>query len=115
MANEAGCYMRQGALGRWIIVNARDKSLAWSGSRWVKHQNGIPKGAVQVSNFEMKLAAYRDAERAGLNPALRGYSIDEDSITCFRCGMTSYNENDRRERYCGNCHEFHEDPKGSVQ
>jgi hypothetical protein len=32
-----------------------------------------------------------------------------DSITCPRCGMTSHNANDVRERYCGNCHLFHDD------
>jgi hypothetical protein len=26
------------------------------------------------------------------------------SITCLRCGKTSYNHNDVRERYCGSCH-----------
>lgn len=26
------------------------------------------------------------------------------SITCPVCGMTSYNPNDIREGYCGNCH-----------
>jgi hypothetical protein len=30
------------------------------------------------------------------------------SITCPRCGRTSYNPNDIRERYCGACHHFHE-------
>ena len=29
-----------------------------------------------------------------------------DSITCPRCGMTSYNPNDIREGYCGNCHDW---------
>jgi len=29
------------------------------------------------------------------------------SITCPRCGMTSHNPNDERERYCGNCHMSH--------
>jgi hypothetical protein len=28
------------------------------------------------------------------------------SITCLHCGMTSYNINDVRNRYCGNCHIF---------
>ncbi len=32
---------------------------------------------------------------------------DGKSITCLKCGKTSYNENDVRERYCGYCHEFH--------
>jgi hypothetical protein len=25
-------------------------------------------------------------------------------FTCPRCGMTSYNPNDRTQGYCGNCH-----------
>jgi hypothetical protein len=29
-----------------------------------------------------------------------------ESITCPRCGMTSYNANDIREGYCGNCHDW---------
>jgi len=29
---------------------------------------------------------------------------DEPAITCPRCGATSYNPNDIRERYCGRCH-----------
>ena len=29
-----------------------------------------------------------------------------ESITCPRCGMTSYNPNDVREGYCGNCHGY---------
>lgn len=32
------------------------------------------------------------------------------SITCPRCGRTSYNTNDVRERYCGYCHVFLDDP-----
>lgn len=30
------------------------------------------------------------------------------AIKCLKCGMTSYNPNDVRHKYCGNCHEFHE-------
>ena len=30
------------------------------------------------------------------------------AIRCNVCGMTSYNANDVRERYCGRCHVFHE-------
>jgi hypothetical protein len=32
------------------------------------------------------------------------------SITCFICGLTSWNPNDVRYRYCGHCHRFHDDP-----
>ena len=28
------------------------------------------------------------------------------SITCSKCWMTSYNPNDIREGYCGNCHAY---------
>jgi ribosomal protein L37E len=29
-----------------------------------------------------------------------------ESITCPKCGMTSYNPNDVLNGYCGNCHEY---------
>lgn len=32
------------------------------------------------------------------------------SITCPRCGMTSFNPNDVRNNYCGNCHIWLADP-----
>lgn len=41
------------------------------------------------------------------------YTIDGDSITCGRCGLTSHNRNDIEKRYCGNCHIFH-DHDGSL-
>jgi len=31
---------------------------------------------------------------------------DQPSITCPRCGMTSYSRDDVREGYCGNCHDW---------
>lgn len=30
--------------------------------------------------------------------------LETSSITCPHCGWTSYNKNDIREGYCGNCH-----------
>jgi hypothetical protein len=30
------------------------------------------------------------------------------SITCSQCLLTSYNENDIQQRYCGHCYKFHE-------
>lgn len=33
------------------------------------------------------------------------------SITCPKCGKTSYNMNDIDQRYCGACHAFHEGEK----
>jgi hypothetical protein len=39
--------------------------------------------------------------------------MTEESITCPQCGMTSYNETDVAERYCGNCRNWHDqlDPR----
>lgn len=34
------------------------------------------------------------------------------SITCPRCGRTSYHPKDIEELYCGHCHMWHEDMKG---
>ena len=31
------------------------------------------------------------------------------SITCPKCGRTSYHPEDVRHRYCGACHQFHDD------
>ncbi len=30
------------------------------------------------------------------------------SVTCPQCAMSSYNRNDVAHRYCGNCHQFHD-------
>lgn len=42
---------------------------------------------------------------------LPSFFIGQDgrSITCLKCGMTSYSLDDVRYRYCGNCHIFHEE------
>lgn len=39
----------------------------------------------------------------------------EPSFTCPRCGMTSYNPNDIREGYCGNCHDWTRDQRHAGQ
>lgn len=38
------------------------------------------------------------------------FSDELPSITCPKCGFRSHNINDIRQRYCGNCHAFHDDP-----
>lgn len=103
----AGCYAAESVMGRWIIVKAEDPTLAWSGARWVEHRKGMPTGGVQISNWPTKTEAFRAAEKEGLRPVLEGFSTDEKRITCFRCGMSSYNEHDVQQKYCGNCHMFH--------
>jgi hypothetical protein len=37
-------------------------------------------------------------------------SPDGKAITCATCRLTSLNPNDVRNRYCGHCHVFHDDP-----
>lgn len=32
----------------------------------------------------------------------------QEYIACPKCGAQSFNPNDIKHRYCGNCHEFHE-------
>jgi hypothetical protein len=34
-----------------------------------------------------------------------------DTITCLRCGMTSFQPRDIAQKYCGHCHVFHEDQR----
>lgn len=40
---------------------------------------------------------------------MKNFKLTEMSITCPKCGMTSHNPNDVRERYCGNCQVFIDD------
>lgn len=34
--------------------------------------------------------------------------VEQPSITCPQCGRVSYNPNDIEQRYCGNCHQYHD-------
>jgi len=36
---------------------------------------------------------------------------EPNSITCPRCGMTSYHPEDIRQGYCGNCHDWTSEPR----
>jgi predicted RNA-binding Zn-ribbon protein involved in translation (DUF1610 family) len=39
------------------------------------------------------------------------YLEHHNKYACPRCGAVSFNPNDRRERYCGRCHQFDEHPQ----
>jgi len=41
---------------------------------------------------------------------LKTYEILNEgrSIMCLRCGLVSYHPKDVEEKYCGNCHIFHQ-------
>jgi len=41
--------------------------------------------------------------------------MNASSITCPQCGLTSYNPHDIVNRYCGNCHAFHDDMAGDPE
>lgn len=51
----------------------------------------------------------------GACQAMRDYpttfAISEDgkTITCLKCKLTSHNQNDVANHYCGHCHVFHDD------
>lgn len=48
---------------RWILVQAQNESLAWSGSEWVRvSPEGLPI-AIQVCNFETEEQAREYAAR----------------------------------------------------
>jgi len=56
----------------------------------------------------------RDAILAHLTEHVRSmrYTLIDGplpAIRCNGCGLTSYNQNDVEQRYCGRCHVFHED------
>jgi hypothetical protein len=42
-------------------------------------------------------------------PASYIIAADGNSITCVRCGLTSYNANDVAQRYCAKCKLFHKE------
>jgi ribosomal protein L37E len=48
---------------------------------------------------------------------MTSYRIADDgrSITCRRCGKTSYNMSDVAHRYCGHCKVFHDDEWSTVE
>jgi hypothetical protein len=47
--------LRQNAFDRWIIVDAANENMAWSGSRFVPMTDeGFPASDVQVSNLDTR-------------------------------------------------------------
>jgi hypothetical protein len=46
-------------LKRWVIVNGAHEDLAWSGTHWVPHRQGIPTGDVQICNFDSRQDALK--------------------------------------------------------
>jgi hypothetical protein len=53
--------IEQNQFHRWIIVNTRDPELAWSGSCWVEHTDGLSRGRTHVSTFTSEEEARQHA------------------------------------------------------
>lgn len=61
------CKVVKGLFDRWVLVNSEFPDiLAWSGSRWVPHDRGIPTGEAQVSNFATEELARTYATQCGM-------------------------------------------------
>lgn len=90
-------------------VGRKVAQLALRHQRMANEPAHIPGCTCIIVNGE-----YRSTERGGCPVHLPGTRVLTDgtplaSITCPRCGKTSYHPKDVSEKYCGNCHEFHED------
>jgi hypothetical protein len=66
--------------------------------------------ALEVTDEALGEGTYADMNGGSPDPGVRAaitrwrQATEQPSITCPECGMTSYNPNDIREGYCGNCH-----------
>ena len=55
------------AFGHWIVVNDERPLLGWTGSGWAPiHDNGLPAGDYQISNFASIYDALMHATECGL-------------------------------------------------
>lgn len=82
--------------------------------RWSYDEKDTPlKGEELLRKIKKEIK--EDIEQLGEDPEIEikfiegGYIIGKDgkSITCQKCGMTSYHPEDIINRYCDNCHIFH--------
>jgi hypothetical protein len=93
--------LSKNAFGYWILVNADDPKLAWSGPRYVPvNENGFPAGDVQVSNFLSEKDAREAASQQGLHERALGHrcvSFD-DQDNCRECGAAKEPAVPARER-----------------
>jgi hypothetical protein len=59
------CRVEPASHDRWVITRGDDKTLAWSGARWVPHRDGQPLTNVPVPSFANQAEANRHAMRCG--------------------------------------------------
>lgn len=65
MKNPIPVMIIEGVLGRWVIVSAANPTLAWTGSRWAGHNQGVPTHDIQISNFGTRSVAEKEAGSRG--------------------------------------------------
>jgi hypothetical protein len=93
-----------------LVVTVAGRS--WSVPRHYLALHGL-KGSEVASLGFREIREEKPApkyEPGKLKPA-DGYELLDEgrAIKCYVCGMVSHNPNDVAQRYCGNCHRFHED------
>jgi hypothetical protein len=61
-----------------------------------------------ITDAALGEGTYADLNRDNPDPGVQAaiQRFEAGSFTCPRCLMTSYNPNDIREGYCGNCHDW---------
>lgn len=62
------CRLREGVLGRVIILHPSEDRLAWSGLHWTGHWRGIPSDQYQICNFSDEQEARDYCREHGLEP-----------------------------------------------
>lgn len=70
----------------------------------------------QVNDLDANIDSPEFEHFMKLQMGLSSYLISPsgNAITCTRCGHTSFNPNDVKNKYCGHCQTFHNDLKIAV-
>lgn len=109
MADDTAAFLRK--------LAKRHYRLDWSGSGHVKVYWGdklvttaanTPRGGCR--SFDNLKAAIRRFERSLEAESQPEPLAEEPSFTCPRCQRTSYHPEDIRQGYCGNCHDWTQQP-----
>jgi hypothetical protein len=93
--------------------NAAQTTLAQLSSPFPDSEEALKRQAQEklVAKLKWRLFTLGCLTEAGPNfyPLTFALSADGKSITCIRCGRTSFNAGDVEHRYCGHCQMFHDD------
>jgi hypothetical protein len=118
----------EGLQGRSYAIPTKDARLRTLPLEWVHYYvlrfldfaQAHPELVFRVTPIGCGLAGYRPEQIAPffahspanvvLPPAFLAVTHRYPSITCPRCGLTSYNHNDIAQRYCAKCHDWNPAP-----